>query len=98
MTQSYSRDEMKEKFLSGIRCLVDYWSKQDGSDKDKLEGLSHSILCMIDGVSSAMPCAIDLVLRLHPDDKQYHIDNEEQWVEDGMCINDDVYLHEGFYK
>jgi hypothetical protein len=34
----------------------------------------------------------------HPDDKQYNIDNGEQWVEDGQIINDDVMLHDLYYK
>ena len=32
------------------------------------------------------------------EDLLFRIDNDEQWVEDGMCINDDVYLHEELGK
>lgn len=94
MSDKYTKEEMKAMFLQNAKVQARYWDMQNCSSKEKLDGLLHSIFCMIDGVSGGFPCSIELVLRPHPDDKQYCIDNDEQWVEDGMCINDDVYLHE----
>lgn len=98
MSKSYSKEEMMNMFLQNAKVQARYWAMQECSDKEKTHGLLHSMLCMIDGVSGGFPCSIELVLRPHPDDKQYCIDNEEKWVEDGMCINDDVYLHEEIGK
>ena len=98
MKASYTKDEMRDTFLDAVRNYINYWEKQDIANKDKLEGLAFGLLNIIDGTSSAFPCSIDLFLRPHPDDKQYNIDNDEKWIEDGMCINDDVYLHEELLK
>jgi hypothetical protein len=32
----------------------------------------------------------------HPESKEYDISNDENWVEPGQVINDDVMLHELF--
>lgn len=60
------------------------------------DGVVFSILNIIDGMSGGFPCAIDLAMSPHPDDKDYYIGNEEQWIEQGQVINDDVMLHELF--
>lgn len=89
-----SKEELRNDLLSHFNCLVNYWSNVEGSDKYKLEGLLHSLLTTFDGCSGGFPCAIDLILRPHPDDKQYSISEEEDWIEDGTILNDDVMLHE----
>lgn len=92
-----SKDELRDAFMHHVRDMVWYWSRQDErSEFRKLSGLAFSILSAIDGTSMGLP-AFDLVARPHPDNKQYRIDQGEQWIEDGMCINDDVMLHEEFY-
>lgn len=99
MSEAYKKDEMLSQFIGSTKNLIDYWSRQDDrSDKEKLEGLAHSIFCIFDGVSGSMSCAIDLVLRPHPEDKQYHINNDENYVDAGMCINDEIMLHELLYS
>lgn len=97
MSKAYTMEEVQEKFLNYLHALVDYWDKVNSrNSKEKMEGLIHSILVTFDGTSIEFP-ALDIVLRPHPDDKDYHIGNHEQWFEDGMCINDDVYLHDMWY-
>lgn len=95
MSKAKTKDEMLSDFISAVNCVADYWSRVENiSNKDRCHGVKHSILTIIDGMSGSFPCAIDLVLRPHPDDKQYYIDDGEDFIEDGMVINNDVYLHE----
>jgi hypothetical protein len=54
------------------------------------------MLNIIDGMSGGFPAAINLTMEPHPDDKEYCISNDENWVEPGQVINDDVMLHEIF--
>ena len=97
MSEAINKDDLKIMFMDAIRSYIDYWDRQDASSKDKLEGIAFGVLNIIDGTSSTFPCSIDLVLRPHPDDKQYHIENGDDYIEDGTCINTGDYLHDGFF-
>ena len=94
-----SKEQARENFLTAIRGAVEYWEDEERAQtsKKKLEGLAFSILNIIDGSGMIMP-ALDICLSPHPDDKQYAIDNGEEWYEPGMCINDDVMLHEFWHQ
>lgn len=90
-------DELRFEFLESLRELIDYWLevKRD-TERERMSGLVFSILNLFDGTTMGFP-ALDLVARQHPDDKQYHIDNGENWIEDGTVINGDSMLHEEWY-
>lgn len=96
---AYTAEEARKTFLDILRAKARYWATIPVEDEDdrlyRCEGLIHSILSIIDGVSD-FP-AFDLVLRPHPDDKAFHIDEGDRWYEDGTTINGDVYLHELFF-
>lgn len=100
----YTSEEMREQFMDHLRTTIDYWSrvpetypeKKNATAKELLEGLTHSILAMIDGCAD-LP-AMDIVLRPHPDDKKYHLSQGERWIKDGTVINGDCHLHELLYK
>ena len=94
MSRAKTSEEMRDMLLAHFRNLTYYWSHQEMSDKEKLDGLLHSILVALDGHAGGFPCSLDLVCRPHPDDKQFYIDEGEDWIEDGMVINDDVLLHD----
>lgn len=98
MSKAYTKEEAREQFLGHVKQLVQYWESETGytHTKDKLSGLAFSMLVLIDGRSS-MP-AMDIVMRPHHEDKQYHIDNGDDYFEDGTVINDDSMLHEMFYQ
>lgn len=98
MSKAYTKEELASCLVNHFKNLAFYWSKQEGSKKDICEGVVHSILCTLDGVSGGFPCAIDLVMSPHPEDKQFHIDEGDNYVEEGMCINDNIYLHDLLYK
>ncbi len=46
---------MENQFLQHLKHLADYWERQEISDKEKLEGLTFSMLVMLDGGSGDMP-------------------------------------------
>lgn len=48
-----------DRFINGIHQCIDYWDKQNYTSKGKMEGLMHSILCMLDGVSGSFDGNID---------------------------------------
>ena len=90
-------EEIRSDFLDTCRHLTDYWADVDrGTCHERLTGLLHSILCIFDGVSSGMP-AFDIVASPHPDDKEYHRSEGEDWIEPGTVINDCM-LHELLYR
>jgi hypothetical protein len=99
MTKAYTKEEMRQMFLDQCRATAFFWSRvEDRTPREMCDGVVFSMLNIIDGTSGGFPAAISLQMEPHPDDKQYNIDNGEQWVEDGQIINDDVMLHDLYYK
>ena len=99
MSASYTEQEMREMFLKNIRDIAKYWDNVERETTlEKIHGAMFSMLNIIDGNAGATPCSFDIVARPHPSDKEYLIDNDEQWVEDGMVINSDCHLHEFYYE
>jgi hypothetical protein len=96
MSRSFTKGEVRQKFLDCIKDTGRYWlrvQKENKYDtKRTIEGFLFSIYVLFDG-GGDMP-AFDIVVRPHSDDKQYCIDNDKNYYEDGMCINDDCCLHE----
>ena len=94
--RAYTKDEVKQIFLENILLNIRYWDNIAGITKmDAIEGALFSTLTLLDGCSISLP-AFDLVVRPHPDDKDYHIENNENYYEEGMVINDECQLHEEF--
>lgn len=55
-----NRKYVPEEFIGAIKQYINYWSSQtDKTDKEKLEGLAFSILCILDGVSGSFSGNID---------------------------------------
>ncbi len=97
--RSYTKEEMREMFLYQCRTIAKYWSRvKDQTKEEMCDGVVFSILSVIDGGSGGFPCAIDLVLRPHPEDKDYWITEGENWVEDGQVINNVTNLHDYYFK
>ncbi len=101
MSRTYTKDEMREIFLHSMKQRCAYWAKCDLSGEEfvfedeteyRLEGLLFSFMTIIDGCTD-LP-AIDLSFSPHEDDKQYHIDNGDDYYPDGIIFNDDIMLHE----
>ncbi len=96
--RAYTEEEVRGQFINHLNSLIDYWLEQKSvqTEKQKMQGLVFSILNIFDGNTFALP-AIDLVLSPNVSDKEYHIQNDENWYEKGMVINN-CQLHELFCK
>jgi hypothetical protein len=97
--RAITADELRDELLDHMRHMARYWANVDSDDfktvHSKIEGFAHSVLVMLDGCSDGLP-AFDLVAKPHEDDKQYNIDNGEDWIEDETRIIN--MLHEYWYK
>ncbi len=92
-----TESEVREEFIEYAKTIARYWSTMENkTDVEKCEGVVFSILNIFDGSTMSLP-AMDIVLRPHEEDKQYCIENGEDWYEDGMVINDCM-LHEMFVR
>jgi hypothetical protein len=99
MAEPYTKEEMRQMFLDQLQSIASYWSQLgDITPREMCDGVVFSILNVFDGCSGGFPCAINLVMEPHPEDKAYHISRAVNWVEPGQVINDDVMLHELFVK
>jgi hypothetical protein len=97
MSQAYSAEELREMFLDEIDSSVVEWTKvKDYSNRDRLSGLVHSILCAIDGVSGGFPMSLNLVVNAHHDDKADAIAEGRNWIEPETVLNEDSMLHESW--
>ena len=86
-------EEVKDDILGYIKINVQYWEKfkNEKMIKEMLEGIVFSILVMFDG-EGELP-AMDIIIKPHPDDKDYLMERDENWYLDGMIIGDGD-LHE----
>jgi len=99
MTEPYTKEEMRQMFLDQCRAVAFHWSRAENqTPREMCDGVVFSMLNIIDGMSGGFPAAISLMMEPHPDDKEYNISNDENWVEPGQIINDDVMLHEQYYN
>jgi len=91
-------EEARKAFLDTVHAIAHYWATvPDQTPRERCDGLAFSILGVLDGVNPGLP-AVDIVLQPHPDDKEYCIEEGEDWYEPGMVINGDCYLHDLYYK
>lgn len=100
MTRPYTEAECRSMLLDHVRTLVLYWSGEIGnvphekSVKDRLDGLAFSLLVMLDG-GTELP-GFKVIPDPHPDDRQYHIDEGENWWPDDVDLAGG--LHEVFCR
>ena len=90
-------EDVRKEFLEKIKACSRYYANlPNKTPLERCNGLAFSILNIFDGTSALMP-AMDIVLRPHEDDKEFHRGEGDNWYEDGMVINE-CHLHELFYK
>jgi hypothetical protein len=93
MSKAYTKEQVQEMILSHLHQVARYWATQTGgSCEEKINGAIFSVLAMLDGATD-LP-AMDIILRPHPDDREYCLKGGENYFKNGMAINDDVMLHE----
>lgn len=98
--RAYTTQEVRSMFLSHVRNVAKNWAENGNpaDQQDMCEGVAFSILSAIDGCAGGLPFSIDLVARVHQDDKQFHIDNGDKWIEDGTVLNADCMMHDLLHK
>ena len=74
-----TKEEVQKRFLDTMWSYVGYWEHESRATTihDKLTGLLHSILVVLDG-GSGLP-AFKVVPIPHPDDKEYCRQIGENW-------------------
>jgi hypothetical protein len=95
ISRPYTPEEVRAKMLSHFKHLCKYWPQQTGAHNDteekRMQNLVFSILVTLDGGSCALP-AFDLIPAPHESDKEYHIENGENYYEKEVINN--CQLHE----
>ena len=98
--REFTTEEVREQFMNHVRMLIDYWDNvEDRTSKEKISGFAHSLLATIDGSSAELPAFV-LAPVPHESDKDYHIDNEENYYSENQNVNCDIAggLHDLLYK
>lgn len=96
MSRAKTAEEAQAEFLQAVRGIAQQWADvPHHTVQERCEGVAFSILSLVDGTSVGFP-SLDLVLRPHEEDRQFAIDNGDDWYSDGQVINES-YLHEQFY-
>jgi len=103
MGREHTDQEITDSFMRQLVAYINYWAEIDNRPaREKLEGLTHSILCILDGCSAALPGFIVAPVT-HPDDKKYHQDEGENWYPENHEIEEQLkgvlpgHLHELLY-
>lgn len=100
MSKAKTVEELREEFLIAVRVTAEYWAKETcTSDLDRCEGVAHSILCIIDGISNRFPAAFDLTVKTPPErpQKRHWEDDGDLWTVYRTVINEGVMLNDLFY-
>ena len=88
MSREYTEEEIRKKFIKAIWSNINYWKNESRAPslEEKMEGLAFSILVLLDGGSAMMPKFI-VAPDPHPDDKQYYIENGENYFPENCDIS-----------
>lgn len=101
MSREKTEEEVRIEFLEHVAVMINYWDTQvNGSTRYKLEGFAHSVLAALDGCAGGLPGFV-VAPRPHPDDKQYHIDEGDDYyreIDSGSLCDIAGSLHEQIVK
>lgn len=98
--RAYTEDEVRDMLINQIRAVVRFWADLPDVDRatgrhitvyDRCDGVAFSILSILDGSTLGLP-AFDLVPAPHEEDKQYFIENSENWFEP-VVISEALHEH-----
>lgn len=96
MSKSKSVEQVRGEFIDQVKVIASYWARlPNKTEMERCDGVAFSILNILDGCSN-MP-AFDLLVSPHEDDKQFNIDEGEDYYEPKMMINDCM-LHDAYFK
>lgn len=103
--RAWTADEIRDMLIEKFREIADYWAETDLKRPEfgnmtpqediayRCHGVAFTMLSTLDGCSMDLP-GFDLIPTPHPSDKQYCIDEEENWFDPEMRIS--TTLHEYF--
>lgn len=99
--RAYTSDELRDKFLHEVRTIAAYWAGLPDHDRatgkamtvrDRCDGVAFSILSVLDGATLDIP-GVDLVFQSAEEDKEYYIQNGENWIEPGTVASSPLRYH-----
>jgi hypothetical protein len=79
MPRAYTEEEILKQFFDHVWSSIDYWNSEgplsnvepDLSSRERLEGLTHSLLALLDGRHLFFPAASPVVVP-HQEDEAYY--------------------------
>jgi hypothetical protein len=91
-------EEVRAEFIQRVKAIANHWATEQEpmSLKFRCDGVASSILALIDGAYLGFP-AIDMMAAPHDEDKEFSIENGENWYEKNQVFND-CQLHEMFHS
>lgn len=98
-----TEEQCRERFLKAVWSYIDYWETESRAttSRKKLEGLTHSLLAMLDGCNPEVPAFIVAPIGDHSD-ADYHKKMGEDWWPTNADIQAQAdmggFLHDDFYK
>jgi hypothetical protein len=97
MSRAMTEDEAGDLFLKQVAAYVAWWDAEARAPTaiEKLEGLAHSILVILDGGAGFLP-GFKVIPDPHEDDERYHRDRNEDWWPNDVDIAGD--LHERIHE
>jgi hypothetical protein len=100
--RAYTPDEVREQFLRSIIGMIAYWNSENGSNvsllrsnRDRLEGLTHSILVLLDGGHGMMP-AFEMRPACTKEDQEFRRAQQMHWYDSTQVMNP-CQLHDEFW-
>ena len=88
--------EVRKQFIQLIHAYAKYWGSIDAkTPTERCEGMAFVLLNIFDGTTAELP-AMNISLAPHESDKEYCIEEGQNWYEPNMVINNCM-LHEEFY-
>ena len=79
MSREKTEEEVRKEFFNYLKVLIDHWSNvPNETDREKIEGYTHSLLAMIDGCAVDM-CGFVLSPVVHESDKDFCIKNNKNY-------------------
>ncbi len=97
----YTADEVRTRFLTHVAGLIQYWDEVErgGSQRERLEGVVHSILVALDGNAIALPGFV-VAPAPHPSDRAYCAKEGENFYPEAPAVECDISgeLHSLMYR
>lgn len=100
MSRAFTQDEVCDQFLAALDQRVRYWSSDVVDDQDveeRMRGLVHSILALIDGITDDLP-PITLYAEPHHEHRAEREVEDQNWYDPDVAINadPDIMLHDAW--